>query len=191
MIPSVDYFAGVVFNCSDVNIVNSINDGLKFRVVRKSPNYITSVCEHNRFNIMWNVNKEGYGIDTLVIKTDSIVDLTALLTAKGFESPDINKEQKKVIAGIYKNNSNLPKHVTNGWELNLAGKEKSYVLEKNFPKCFINMDLIISPRHNHNGLNEESILYYEQSELQTHDVMYMSSNAEVIYKVNTLLTKNN
>ena len=78
----VDYFAGVVFNCSDVNIVNSINDGLKFRVVRKSPNYITSVCEHNRFNIMWNVNKEGYGIDTLVIKTDSIVDLTALLTAK-------------------------------------------------------------------------------------------------------------
>lgn len=163
----VDYFAGVVFNCSDVNIVNSINDGLKFRVVRKSPNYITSVCEHNRFNIMWNVNKEGYGIDTLVIKTDSIVDLTALLTAKGFESPAINKEQKKVIAGIYKNNSNLPpKHVTNGWELNLAGKEKSYVLEKNFPDALPNMDLIISQRHNHNGLNEESILYYEQSELQ-------------------------
>ena len=60
---------------------------------------------------MWNVNKEGYGIDTLVIKTDSIVDLTALLTAKGFESPAINKEQKKVIAGIYKNNSNLPQNM--------------------------------------------------------------------------------
>ena len=33
--PTADYFAGVVFNCSDVNIANSINDGLKFRVVRK------------------------------------------------------------------------------------------------------------------------------------------------------------
>ena len=162
----VDYFAGVVLNCNNINIVNSINDGLKFRVVRKSPNYITSVCEHNRFNIMWNVNTDEFGLDTLVIKTDSIVDLTAILTAKGFDSPVINKEQKKVIAGIYKKNSNLPpKHVTNGWGFNLAGKEKSYVLEKNFPNALPNMNLIISQRHNHNGLNEESIFYYEQSEL--------------------------
>jgi hypothetical protein len=162
----LDYFAGVVFNCNNINIVNNINDGLKFRVVRKSPDYITSVCEHNRFNIMWNVNNDLFGMDTLVIKTDNIVDLTALLTAKGFESPAISKQQQEIISDIYKNNKNLPpKHVTNGWGLNLAGKEKSYVLEKIYPNALPNIDIIISERYNHNGLNEESIKYFENEPL--------------------------
>jgi len=166
----LDYFAGVVFNCDNINVVNSINDGLKFRTVRKSPNYITSVCEHNRFNVMWNINKTNFGMHTLVIKTDDIVDLTAKLIAKGFSSPKITSEQKDIIEQIYKDNKNSeqlpPKHITSGWEFNLAGKDKSFVLEKNFPSILPNLDLIISQRHNHNGLNEESIFYYEQSELQ-------------------------
>ena len=166
----LDYFAGVVFNCDNINVVNSINDGLKFRTVRKSPNYITSVCEHNRFNVMWNINKTNFGMHTLVIKTDDIVDLTAKLIAKGFSSPKITSEQKDIIKQIYKDNKNSeqlpPKHITSGWEFNLAGKDKSFVLEKNFPSILPNLDLIISQRHNHNGLNEESIFYYEQSELQ-------------------------
>ena len=118
---------------------------------------------------MWDVNKDPVGIDTLVIKTDDIVDLTALLTAKGFSSPKINKEQKKIITDIYKKNKNLPpKHVTRGWEFNIAGKDKSYVLEKNFPEALPNLELIISQRHNHNGLNEDSIFYY--SELENHEL---------------------
>ena len=165
----LDYFAGIVFNCSNINTVNSINEGLKFRVVRKSPNYITSVCDNNRFNIMWNVNKDPVKINTLVFKTDDIVDLTALLTAKGFSSPKISKEQKKIIADIYKKNTNLPpKHVTRGWEFNIAGKDKSYVLEKNFPEALPNLELIISQRHNHNGLNEDYIFYY--NELENHEL---------------------
>jgi hypothetical protein len=163
----LDYFAGVVFNCDNINVLNSINDGLKFRTVKKSPNYITSVCQHNRFNIMWNVNKTNFGMHTLVIKTDDIVDLTSKFIAKGFSSPKINKEQKAVIETIYKNNDNLPpKHITRGWEFNLAGKDKSYVLEKNFPSVLPNLDLIISQRHNHNGLNEESIVYFEDIETE-------------------------
>ena len=161
----LDYFAGVVFNCENINILNNINDGLKFRTVRKSPNYITSVCEHNRFNIMWNVNNIDFGMHTLVIKTDDIVDLTSKLIANGFVSPKISKQQKNVIADIYKKNKNLPpKHITNGWEFNLAGKDKSYVLEKNFPSILPGLDLIISERHNHNGLNEESIYYFEETD---------------------------
>jgi hypothetical protein len=163
----LDYFAGVVFNCDNINVLNNINDGLKFRTVRKSPNYITSVCEHNRFNIMWNINKTNFGMHTLVIKTDDIVDLTSKMIAQGFSSPKINEQQKTVIEDIYKNNENLPpKHITNGWEFNLAGKDKSYVLEKNFPSILPNLDLIISQRHNHNGLNEESIYYFEDIETE-------------------------
>lgn len=166
----LDFFAGVVFNCDDINILNNINDGLKFRTVRKSPNYITSVCEHNRFNIMWDVNKTNFGMHTLIIKTDDIVDLTAKLIAKGFSSPKITSEQKEIIQGIYKDNKNSeqlpPKHITSGWEFNLAGKEKSFVLEKYFPSVLPELDLIISQRHNHNGLNEDSIFYFEEKQTE-------------------------
>ncbi len=166
----LDFFAGVVFNCNDINIVNNINDGLKFRTVRKSPNYITSVCEHNRFNIMWDINKTKFGMHTLVIKTDDIVDLTAKLIANGFSSPKITDEQKDIIKGIYKDNKDSeqlpPKHITNGWEFNLAGKEKSFVLEKYFPSVLPELDIIISQRHNHNGLNEESIFYFEEKQTE-------------------------
>ena len=166
----LDFFAGVVFNCNDINIVNNINDGLKFRTVRKSPNYITSVCEHNRFNIMWDINKTNFGMHTLVIKTDDIVDLTAKLIANGFSSPKITDEQKDIIKDIYKDNKDSeqlpPKHITSGWEFNLAGKEKSFVLEKYFPSVLPELDIIISQRHNHNGLNEESIFYFEEKQTE-------------------------
>ena len=53
-----------------------------------------------------------------------------------------------------------PKHFVEGWQLNLSGKPKSYVLEKQFLNVLPNLNIIISERHNHNGVNEESIIYY-------------------------------
>ena len=55
---------------------------------------------------MWNVNNIDFGMHTLVIKTDDIVDLTSKLIANGFVSPKISKQQKNVIADIYKKNKN-------------------------------------------------------------------------------------
>ena len=34
------------------------------------------------------------------------------------------------------------------------------VLEKQFKDCLPNLDVILSERHNHNGVNEESVIYY-------------------------------
>ena len=39
---------------------------------------------------------------------------------------------------------------------------KSFVLEKSFPQLLPNVNVIVSQRHNHNGLNEESIKYYNE-----------------------------
>ena len=67
------------------------------------------------------------------------------------------------IKEIYKDDTQQllpPKHFIEGWQLNLSGKPKSYVLEKQFKDCLPNLDIILSERHNHNGVNEESVIYY-------------------------------
>ena len=71
---------------------------------------------------------------------------------------DIRKMQKK-----YKKDPQElpPRHVIKGWDLNIGGRAKSFVLEKSFPELLPKLNVIVSQRHNHNGLNEESIKYYE------------------------------
>ncbi len=159
----LDYFAGVVINVNNVNDLNAINDQLKLRVVKRSEDYVTSVCDQNRFNVLWNVNLADKIMPTLIIKTDSISDLVAKLVVKGYETTDINDDRMLQIKEIYKDDTQQllpPKHFIEGWQLNLSGKPKSYVLEKQFKDCLPNLDIILSERHNHNGVNEESVIYY-------------------------------
>ena len=157
----LQYFAGMVINVDNINIVNELNDSLKLRVVKKSENYITSVCDHNRFNLLWNLGtKES---STIIIKTDDISDAVAKFVMKGFDSADITEDRQSEIMNIYRKDTDglLPaRHFVAGYQLNLSGKPKSYVVEKEFQNVLPNLNIVLSERHNHNGVNEESINYY-------------------------------
>ena len=110
----LDYFAGVVINVNNVNDLNAINDQLKLRVVKRSEDYVTSVCDQNRFNVLWNVNESiDKVMPTLIIKTDSISDLVAKLVVKGYETSDLNDIRLNQIKEIYKDDTQQllpPKH---------------------------------------------------------------------------------
>ncbi len=167
----LDYFAGVVINVTNVNDLNAINDQLKLRVVKRSEDYVTSVCDQNRFNVLWNVKDNNEKVmPTLIIKTDSIADLVAKLVVKGYNTTDISDTRMQQIKEIYKDDTGQllpPKHFIEGWQLNLSGKPKSFVLEKQFKDCLPNLDVILSERHNHNGINEESVIYYAEEQIDT------------------------
>ena len=107
---------------------------------------------------------------TLIIKTDSIADLVAKLVVKGYNTTDISDTRMQQIKEIYKDDTGQllpPKHFIEGWQLNLSGKPKSFVLEKQFKDCLPNLDVILSERHNHNGINEESVIYYAEEQIDT------------------------
>lgn len=160
----LEHFVGVILNAKNFNDVNKINEQLKMRVVKKSEDYTTAVCDQNRFNILYKIDdNESAVMPTLVVKTESISDIVAKLTVLGFDSSDINIGRMDEIQSMYANDDKQmlpPKHFVEGWQLNLSGKPKSYVLEKQFLNVLPNLNIIISERHNHNGVNEESIIYY-------------------------------
>ncbi len=158
----IEHFAGVVYNTTHPEYINEFNESLNFRTVKKSDDYTTSVCPQNRFSVMWNTNTQENKIDTLIIKTNDIVDVVSKYVAKGFETSDISEERLIEIEKKYKAKEHElpPRHQVSGWDLNIGGKSKSYVLEKSFPELLPNLNVIVSQRHNHNGLNEESIKYY-------------------------------
>lgn len=159
---NVEYFAGIVLNFDHLNQVNFVNESLDFRVVKRSMDYITSVCEHNRFNMLWKMVTNDVKIPTVVVKTDDVSGVTAKYITKGFESYDLSAIRLKEIKDIYSEDKNLlpPKHFIEGWQINLSGKPKSYVMDKQFNEVLPNLNLIVSERHNHNGVNEESIIYF-------------------------------
>ena len=168
---ALDYFAGVVINFSVINNINSVNDQLKLRTVKSSQDYITSVCDHNRFNILWDLKgSEGSIMPTLIIKTNNISDIVAKLVVKGFETTDVSISRMDQIKELYKEDTQQllpPKHFIEGWQLNLSGKPKSYVVEKHFNNLLPNVNIILSERHNHNGINEESVIYYAKQQIDT------------------------
>ena len=168
---ALDYFAGVVINFSVINNINSVNDQLKLRTVTSSQDYITSVCDHNRFNILWDLKgSEGSIMPTLIIKTNNISDIVAKLVVKGFETTDVSISRMDQIKELYKEDTQQllpPKHFIEGWQLNLSGKPKSYVVEKHFNNLLPNVNIILSERHNHNGINEESVIYYAKQQIDT------------------------
>jgi len=160
----LEHYVGVTLNAKNFNDVNAINDKLKMRVVKKTEDYTTAVCDQNRFNILYKVDDQCDSVmPTLVIKTDDISDIVAKLTVAGFESSDIQISRMDEIVSMYSVDDKQmlpPKHFVEGWQLNLSGKPKSFVLEKQFTDVLPNLNIIVSERHNHNGINEESIIYY-------------------------------
>jgi hypothetical protein len=107
---------------------------------------------------------------TLIIKTDNISDIVAKLVVKGFETTDVSIGRMDQIKELYKEDTQQllpPKHFIEGWQLNLSGKPKSYVLEKQFNNLLPNVNIILSERHNHNGINEESVIYYAKQQIDT------------------------
>jgi len=163
---NIDYFAGIVLNFDHVNQVNFVNDSLDFRVVKRSMDYITSVCEHNRFNMLWRLTTKDIKIPTVVVKTDSVSDVTAKYVTQGFNSYELSKVRLDEIKNIYAQDNNLlpPKHFIEGWQINLSGKPKSFVMDKQFVDVLPNLNLLVSERHNHNGVNEESVIYFNSEE---------------------------
>ena len=163
---NIEYFAGIVLNFDHVNQVNFVNESLDFRVVKRSMDYITSVCEHNRFNMLWRLTTKDIKIPTVVVKTDSVSDVTAKYVTQGFDSSELSKVRLDEIKDIYAQDNNLlpPKHFIEGWQINLSGKPKSFVMDKQFVNVLPNLNLLVSERHNHNGVNEESVIYFNSEE---------------------------
>ena len=163
---ALEFYAGIVINNDSITDVNSVVDALKMKIVNRSEDFITSVCENNRFNVLWNINpKDDLLVPTLIIKTDAISDVVAKLVVAGYESVDVSVRRMDDIGKLYTDDTdNLlpPRHFIEGWQLNLSGKPKSYVLEKKFTNVLPNLNIIVSERHNHNGVNEESVIYYAE-----------------------------
>ena len=131
------------------------------------------MCENNRFNVLWRIeSNDEIVVPTLIIKTDSISDVVAKLVVAGYDSVDVSVGRMDNISKIYTDDTEdllPPRHFIEGWQLNLSGKPKSYVLEKKFTNILPNLNIIVSERHNHNGVNEESVIYYaeQQHEIDT------------------------
>lgn len=159
---ALNYFAGIVLSVDNVNNRNKIIENLRFRTVSTNENFISTVCESNRFNILWDLAKKKNKVHRLVFATDSIEDNVAKLVGYGYNSENLSKNKLDEIFKKYsKENFYPPKRFIQGWQINLEGKAKSFVLEKNFTDILPNLDIVISQRFNHNGLSESSMLYYD------------------------------
>ena len=160
----IDYFAGMIVSNNNVNFMNTFNTVLQMRTVKKSTAYVTSVCQNNRFNVMWDNSASDVSIDTVVLKTDNIFDVVAEYASIGFSFSKVDTSRIDKFYNKYVNDEyflNLPKkNEVKAYNLNIAGKPKSYVIEKNIVDALPNLNFIISQRFNHNGLNEESVQYY-------------------------------
>lgn len=172
---ALDFYAGVVINSNGLTEVNNISDSLKLKIVKRSEEFITSVCENNRFNILWRLDSaDDILVPTLIIKTDSISDVVAKLVVAGYDSVDVTVGRMDNISKIYTDDTEdllPPRHFIEGWQLNLSGKPKSYVLEKKFTNILPNLNIIVSERHNHNGVNEESVIYYAEQQHETSSIL--------------------
>lgn len=161
----LQFFGGVVYRCNNTNIRNTLVDQLKLRVVKTTENFITGVCNQNRFNILWDLHGDDNILDTLVIVTNDITDVVSKFIGRGFDSAPLSDVRKLEIKEKYTTQEEAlfpPTHFIAGWDLNLGGKEKSYVIEKMFENALPNLNIVVQERHNHNGINEETLLYYSQ-----------------------------
>jgi len=154
-------FVGIIYG-NKFNPSNVISNELKFKNVKTTENYTTTVCSNNRFNILWDNHSNTGSIDKIIIKTDDIVDATAKMITKGYSSETISHHRRMQINKILDAHPEefIAKHILSGWDLNLAGRTKSYVIEKCFENALPNLDIILSKQYNHNGVNEETLMYY-------------------------------
>ena len=164
----LQYFAGFVYKCNQIETRNTYVDQLKLKNVKTTENYITTVCSKNRFNILWELNSTDNVVDQLTIVTTDIADVTAKMIGRGFDSKSIVPERKEEIKDKYQFQEQSlfpPTHFVEAWDLNLGGKEKSFVLEKMFENALPNLNIVMQQRNNHNGFSEETLLYYSEQAL--------------------------
>jgi hypothetical protein len=165
---ALQYFAGFVYKCKNVDTRNTYINQLKLKSVKTTDNYVTTVCSQNRFNILWDLNSDNNVIDQLTIVTDDIADVTAKMVGRGFDSKEITTGRQQEILEKYLEQEQAlfpPTHFVQAWDLNLGGKEKSFVLEKMFENALPNLNIVVQQRNNHNGFNEETLLYYSEQDM--------------------------
>ena len=176
----LDHTAGLIVNGMSTNLMNTFINTLHMRVVKKSADYVTTVCQNNRLNILWNTaHTDKSGIDTIVTNVENIIDTTAEYAASGLKFMSSNVEHttnfySKFSTDEYYNN--LPtKSSVNAYGITIAGKPKSYVLEKCISQALPNLNIIMSQRFNHNGVNEDAITYHK-SKIEMYEIDEDSSN---------------
>ena len=165
---ALQYFAGFVYKCNQIETRNIYIDQLKLKPVKSTENYITTVCSKNRFNVVWDLNSHDNVVSQLTIVTEDIADVTAKMIGRGFDSNGITTERKEEIRSKYQTQEQAgfpPTHFVEAWDLNLGGKEKSFVLEKMFENALPNLNIVMQQRNNHNGFSEETLLYYSEQAL--------------------------
>ena len=165
---ALQYFAGFVYNCNQLETRNTYIEQLKLKSVKTTENYVTTVCSKNRFNILWDLKSNNNNVSQLTIVTSDIADVTAKMIGRGFDSKGIEPERRAEIQAKYDSQEQAgfpPTHFVEAWDLNLGGKEKSFVLEKMFENALPNLNIVIQQRSNLNGFCEETLLYYSEQAL--------------------------
>ena len=167
----LDYVVGLTVNNSSVNVMNEFADKLNFKVIKKSESFVTISCVNNRLNLLWNNNTSETRFKKLIITTSDIFAVLADYATMGFNLSETSHSSN--IDQFYSNavNSDVPlpsKQKLKAYGLNIHGKPKSYVIEKQIKHPLPNLDIIISQRFNHNGVNEESIVSYEIKNTEQH-----------------------
>lgn len=167
----LDYIVGLTLENSSINIMNEFAEKLKFKVIKKSENFVTTSCVNNRLNLLWNNNTKHTKFKKLILTTTDIFSVIADYATMGFDVSAKNNQDSvdRFYAQTENEESQLPsKRKLKAYGLNIYGKTKSYVIEKQIKSPLPNLDIIISQRFNHNGVNEESIVAYEVENTEQH-----------------------
>ena len=167
----LDYVVGLTVNNNSVNVMNEFAEKLNFKVIKKSESFVTTSCVNNRLNLLWNNNTSETRFKKLIITTSDIFAVLADYASMGFNLSETSHSSN--IDQFYSSavDSDVPlpsKQKLKAYGLNIHGKPKSYVIEKQIKHPLPNLDIIISQRFNHNGVNEESIVSYEIENTEQH-----------------------
>ena len=167
----LDYVVGLTVDNNSINVMNEFADKLKFKIIKKSEVFVTTSCVNNRLNILWNNNTSQTKFKKLIITTSDIFAVLADYASMGFDlsEKELVSNVDQFYSSIDKSEIPLPsKQKLKAYGLNIHGKTKSYVIEKQIRHPLPNLDIIISQRFNHNGVNEESIVSYETENTEQH-----------------------
>ena len=160
----INYVAGLTIDNNSLNTMTEFVEKLRFKILKKSEYYVTSVCSNNRLSILWNNSGDKLKFKKLILTSDDICSVVADYATMGFDlttassEDSVNNFFKKVdiVSAV-----DPSKQKIKAYGLNVYGKPKSYVIEKLIKEPLPNLDIVISQRFNHNGVNEESMINYE------------------------------
>ena len=167
----LDYIVGLTLDNSNINAMHEFVDKLKFKIIKKSENFVTTVCTNNRLNLLWNNNSKTTKFKKLILTTDDIFTVLADYATMGFDlssTCDIENVDNFYNSATTADVKLPSKQKIKAYGLNIFGKPKSFVIEKQIKQPLPNLDIIISQRFNHNGINEDSVIAYEIENAEQH-----------------------